>query len=624
MHLLSPATLTKLRQRILPNQPFHADWQAFLARVDRWCVADEPLSSLSGGWIHNYICPVHWLPLEYDPASPKGHHCPAGDSWSEPKHDEAWLAWRHRQIADQVREVALAFAITGEATYLAEVERILTHYTSFYANFTGADTAKRGMVKGRVFNQALTEALWAAPLVHAFDLVADALAADLRSSIERDFLYPVANTMLNAQNEMIEKDHIESNYVAWFNAVLGCIGYAIQDDALVDSAIDGVAGFVNHLPASVLPDGFEYEISPYYHNFVLVAYLILAEAALANGRNLYTVRSQEGQSLQSMWRVLPRIMLPDGTIADLGDGSYWQESVYDRELIDVYEIAYARDSHPAVAATLKHAYSRLPKGRGHWNALLYGADSLAAKAHVVQNQYLPDSGVAMLHRGDKLTAVCTFGAYRGSHSHGDHLGLQVWPFSKDAGSVLYGLQVRRTWYQNSYAHNVLVIDGQTQKPFSHAEQAFSEQDGRAEIQLQAVDAYPEANVTRTVTSDDEKIVDTLVVTAETAHTYDWVFHVDGDLAVNNVDTQPATGVIGSAGVTPQITLTATAEAITEVDFTLTHHGESYLLTLQGEAAFDLLLGMCPGTSWNPTAKRHTIIGRTVGMAQRYHTTIKPC
>ena len=621
MRLVSPATLTQLRQRIQPNQPFHEDWREFLARVDRWCDANEELPSSSGGWIHNLICPVHWLPLDYDPASPHQHQCPAGDSWSEPKYNEGWLAWRHRQIAEQTRDAALAFVITNEVNYLAEVERILSHYATFYANFAGADTAKRGMVKGRVFNQALTEAIWAVPLVHAFDLVADTLSAAKQAQIEKDVLYPVADTMRNAQNEMVAKDHIESNYVAWFNAALGCIGYAVQDDGLVDCAIDGVAGFINHLPASVLPDGFEYEITPYYHNFVLVAYLILAEAALANGRNLYNIHAQDGQTLQSMWRVLPRFLLPDGTIADLGDGSYWQKSVYDRELIDVYEIAHARDSHPAVAATLKHAYGRLPQGRGHWNALLYGADQINAESYTVQNQYLPHSGVAMLHQADRLTAVCTFGQYRGSHSHGDHLGVQIWPFSNDAGSVLYGLQVRRDWYQNSYAHNVLVVDGQTQTTFSHAQHQFSQCEGGAKLEMQSVDAYPEADVSRTITIEDEKLIDTVTASAETTHTYDWVFHVDGNLAVNNIATQPATGAIGSADLTPQITLTASAETITEAQFTIIHQGDRYLLILQGKAAFDLFLGTAPGTSWNPTERRHVIIGRTVSKAQSYCMTI---
>lgn len=624
MRLISPVTLTKLRQRIQLGQPFYKDWQDFLARVDGWCDADELLSSASGGWIHNFICPVHWLPLDYDSASLYDHKCPAGDSWSEPKHNEAWLAWRHRQIAEQARDAALAFIITSEATYLAEVERILTHYATFYANFAGADTAKSGMVKGRVFNQALTEAIWAIPLVHAYDLVAEVLSASVRKDIEQKFLYPVANTMLNAQNELIQRDRIESNYIAWFNAALGCIGYAIQDDALVDRAIDGPAGFINHLSSSVLPDGFQYEISPYYHNFVLVAYLILAESALANDRNLYDIRGQEGQSLQSMWRVLPQIMLPDGAFADLGDGSYWQESVYDHELIDVYEIAYARDSHPTIAATLSHAYARLPKGRGHWNALLYGIDQLSTEPHTLQQQYLPESGIAILHQADKLTAVCTFGAYRGSHSHGDHLGLQVWPFSNDAGSVLYGLQVRRDWYQNSYAHNVLVVDGQTQTTFSHAQHKFSESAGQARLEMWSVDAYPETEVSRTVVVDGDKISDTLEVTAKTTHAYDWVFHVDGDLVLTNVATEAVTGAIGSVGLTSQITLTASAKMIAEAEFNIVYGGECYFLALQGDSAFDLFLGTSPGRSWNPTAKRHTIIGRTVGTGQRFHMIIKHC
>ncbi len=77
--------------------------------------------------------------------------------------------------------------------------------------------------------------------------------------------------------------------MAWLNVTLGCLGFALNDQTLIDRAIQPPAGFTTHLSKAILADGLEFEGTPYYHNFVLLANLILAEAAKANGIDLYAV-----------------------------------------------------------------------------------------------------------------------------------------------------------------------------------------------------------------------------------------------------------------------------------------------------------------------------------------------
>ncbi|MGB1249519.1 MAG: alginate lyase family protein [Candidatus Promineifilaceae bacterium] len=630
MQLFAVSTISALKRQIEPNRPKSADWQRLLARVDRWCADSAELPNQSGGWIHNYICPVHWMPLVYDGNLAKTHVCPVGDSCEGLVYDEAWLAWRHREFADMSREIAIAYALTGEPRYLAEVERVLRHYVAFYTNFEGADSAESWMLTARVFNQALTEALWAIPLIHAYDLVSADLSSDFQQQIEHEFLRPLAGTMAIAQDSLIEKDHVESNYMAWFNAALGCLGYTLGEPEYIARAIDGDGGFIKHISAGVLADGKQYEVTPYYHNFVVLAYQILAEAAASNGRDLYAVRGEQGQSITSMCQALTQCTLPDGTIADLGDGSYWIDSVYDRELIEVYEIASAHNPNISpFTDALTHAYARSQRKRDGWAALLYGSETIASHspaATLPPLQLLPDAGVAILNASPQLSAVALFGAHRGSHSHGDQLSLQVWPFSNDAGCVLYGIPARREWYQDSYAHNVLVVDGQSQNKFS---QAMHQLDGRL-LSLTATDAYPDCAVSRVVEIDGDRLVDRLSVSAtstgsgpaESIHTYDSVFHVDGELQLTNLTTGAIDETVGSSVAAQQIFLTEKASRVHSAEFQINHNGQIYTLTLTGSEPFDLLLGTAPGTSWNPTERRRVIIGRTVGTTQTYQTTIQ--
>lgn len=617
MQLFTQETLN-----ILKRKADSADWQTLLARVDAWCADAVTLPNQSGGWIHNYICPTHWLPLIYDGDMPNVHRCPAGDTCTGAKYDEAWLAWRHRQIADMSREVALAYVVTGDAGYLAEVERVLLHYAAFYAGSAGADSAETWMVKGRVFNQALTEALWAMPLLHAYALVVDDLSWNVKQQIAHDFFYPLAETMTAAQDSLIANDHVESNYMAWFNAVLGCLGYLLNECALVERAIDGEGGFVRHLSVGVLADGMQYEVTPYYHNFVVLAYQYLAEAALTNGRDLYAVRGEKGQSIQSMWRALTMLTLPDGTIADLGDGSYWIDSIYDTELISVYEIAQTYDDAPAVAITLQNAYARNKSGRDNWAALLFGKNEssdegmfqeLQFPKHTATVRTLPESGVAILEASPKLVAVAPFGAYRGSHSHADQLSLQVWPFSNDAGCVLYGSKARREWYQSAYAHNGLVIDEKSHEPFGQARHNIEEK----QIELWSAD------FSRVVRIESEQLVDELTVSAENSHQYDWLFHIDGQLTLENLEAHGHNETVGDF-----IEVFERVEGVESADlqggaahFTVIHNSQTYKLHLTTEKPFDLLLGTAPGNSWNPTDRRRVIIGRTIGTSQTYRMTI---
>ncbi len=614
MNLISPDRLADLQQ----NSKMLPSWQTLLLRVEAWVSSPPVLPTGAGGWIHRYICPTHWLPLIYDGNKPHDHRCAAGCRCEGTDYDEAWLAWRHRQISDMTREVGLAYAITGERKFLAHVEDVFRHYVTFYRSEDGTGSAESWMVKGRVFNQALTEALWACPLLHAYDFVAADLDPALKAEIEADFFRPLAGTMIAAQDDLLAKDNLRSNYMAWINAVLGGIGYLLNDDAMIHRALDGNGGFVKHISAGTLPDGMQYEVTPYYHNFVVLAYLILAKAAEANGRDLYAVVGEQGQTLEKMCQAVTRLMLPDGTLADLADGSYWVDSVYDRELIETYEMACARDDDPMILATLHHAYARSGKGRDHWAALLFGAADLPPLPEPINEmQLLPDSGVAIMPSSDQLCAVVPFGAYRDSHSHGDNLSVQLYPFSNDAGSCLYGVPARRDWYQVHYAHNTLIVDGKPQGKFPQAIRRDTVNRVPTNgVSLVAADLYDGVTLKRSVETTDDGIVDVASAESDAPRQYDWVFHIDGDIAIN-VETTPLDEPFDNEA---QIKLSGCAADVTAVDITITHQNKKYGLQLKGAEPFELLIGSAPGTSWRPTERRHVLIGRTSGRTQQYTAT----
>ena len=615
MRLFSTATIKQAKKKI-ESTPWAADgWHAVAQRVATWQSQSGLIPMEAGGWIHNYVCPDHWQPLTYDGGLPDQHVCPAGHALTGEKYDAAWRVWRHRQLADLAREAALTYVVLGLENGRETAVSILLQYADFYTQLDGQADAESWMLTGHAFNQALTEALWAVPLIHAYDLVADTLTEAQQTQLKRDLWQPLTAVMTRAQDILIAKDNIKSNYMAWLNVTLGCLGFALDNPVLINRAIQEPAGFTPHLQQAIWADGLEYEATPYYHNFVLLADLILAEAAKTNGIDLYAVTGRDGQNLTSMGCALTQLAWPDGSIADIGDGSYWQGSIFDPEICQAFEILNGEQPEPAFTKTLQAAYARRGAERDNWAALLYGASASSGNA-ARTNTFLKDSGLAILRSEKELAALVNFGPYRGSHHHYDRLSLTVWPFSKEAGSLLYGLKARKEWYPQSYAHNTLVVDGQ-----SHANCGGELLDWTGHsVYMTAPDAYPGVHFNRTTKLLDDVIWDEVAVQSPNSHTYDWVFHLDGDV-VMPADLEPLDVILALEGPASYITLQAKKPIERTVSFDINFGSNLYRLELTGERPFTLLIGKAPGTSRHPQQSRLVLIARTVGTHQRYQTTI---
>ena len=505
---------------------------------------------------------------------------------------------------------------------------ILSQYADFYTQFDGQSDAESWMLTGHAFNQALTEALWAVPLIHAYDLIADTLTDAQRKQLADELWGPLTAVMSRAQDKLIAQNRIESNYMAWLNVTLGCLGFTLNDHSLITRAIQPPAGFVAHLDKAILADGLEFEGTPYYHNFVLLAYLILAEAAKANNIDLYAISGASGQTLARMGGAFAQLAWPDGSIPDISDGSYWQDSIYDPEICQSFEILHAveRSVVPpenGFAWTLRAAYERQGVARDNWAALLYGRDDVeTAVAPAPYHTLLEESGIAVLrsHKNHKLAVTVPFAPYRRYHHQHDRLSLIIWPFSRDAGVPLYGLPERKKWYLHSYAHNTLVVDEQSHAPSGAQLLGW---DGQR-LSLAAPDAYPGTDFTRTIEMKDGTIFDELVVQSSETHTFDWLLHLDGDVVLPpDLALGSLSGPLTTDGAGAYIELCGQKLIQDSVSLQIDYHSELYDLTLRGQQPFTLLIGTAPGTSRHPQQRRHVLIARTVGQVQRYWAEIRP-
>ncbi len=622
MALFDHVDWREIRERSRQPGWFQATIAAFQQRCQRHLGVEPVVPEQPGGWMHEYVCPHHWVPLTYRSDSPDQHRCPYGEVITGEAVHAAWLALRHRELSETARDLAILFRVTGHKRAAEIATTILTTYATRYASFAAGTSAQPWMLRGKAFQQALTEALWAIPLVHAYALLEPGFNRKTARTIRGDLFQPIAQTLSVAHDELVvAQGHVQSNYTAWLNAALGCLGFVLDDRALLDQAIKGPGGFYRHMSVAIRPDGLEYEGTPYYHNFVVLAYSILAEACLSHGMDLYAHTGPDGQSIRAMWDALVKLAHSDGELPLVADGAYWRNGPFDEEICQTYEIALARTGASRYAWLLKKTYERRGVGRDLWAAVLFARRDIDHSEPLHQGTALfPDSGFAVLrHPQNHQEALILFGPDGGSHTHRDRLSLALWPWSPDPGTPPYGIAARREWYQQTVAHNTIVIDGQSQaKPLNPC-RVFK--CGPHEIIVGGRHLYEGVNVVRRVRVKEHAVDDEVRVSAGDLHTVDWIFHADTRFEVEGL-RQITPEPLHRNGPGAFVQVYARGQGGTEVSAKIRWQGRSYHMRLTTDRPCEVMLARCPGHARSPVDQRYVFVVRCRGRRVRFQTTFQ--
>jgi hypothetical protein len=562
----------------------------------------------AGGWMHDFVCQEHWNALRYDVNSPHAHLCAEGERRRGDREDGGWLVIRHRQLAALARDAAAVASVTGDPAAAGTASRILNEYADRYPGFDGARHARPEMLVGHAFQQALTEAIWAVPLAYAHRLLGRRPDAD---RIAAELFRPIAITLIEAQDRLVISGRLRSNFNAWLLAAIGTIGVAIGDDALVERAINGPAGFRAHLDAAVLADGFEHEGSPYYHAFVGLAYSVLAEAVAPLGVDLFGHRGQRGQSIDAMCSALVEIALPDWSLPQLNDGTYWDWPLADRELNQLFEIAYGRTANPEFGAMLVASYERRGASRDSWAALLFGRQSLPRDLpHPTASGALGQAGIAVLRDGN-AGVFMPYGDQPPEHLHRDRLALNLWSVSVDPGNPPYGVAARHDWYQQTAAHNCVVVGGRSQGEGKGSLLELTD----SELRLEWVE--PGARVERHVQINRQTIRESCQVDLAREETVDWLLHSEGPIELVGSDLLTTSGPLGE-GAYAFIELVGRADVAGRAALV----APGLRLEIESDASLELLIGRCPGSATRPAKKRWVLVARRHARSTRYLATFE--
>jgi hypothetical protein len=573
--------MMSIREKVIGTSWAKALLGELREELDEFCAGDGfQIPEEPGGWWHQYVCPEHHTELLFNPqeADAMQYWCPHGCKLSGEPYRGAWLVFKHQSLARYALQAAAVYAGTGEGRYAELARTILEQYARQFPLYPVHPEAQVWMLKGRVFHQALTEAIWATTLIRAYLLLKDE-GVEFGSAVKPLALFfEMLETSMTQYRQILifERNKPESNYTAWLNAALAGVYAATGEHGKLEGLISGEGGIHHHLSIGVKPDQFEFEGSTYYHVFVLRAYLIMAEMAKRSGFDIIGIKGDEGQTFEGMFDVLAGLANNSGFLPALHDGPY-QRLAYAREIAEIFEIGLANYGKAEYVPVLAEAYRQIgmeivggrdseyageSEGEGNnrqrtgWRnsleALVFGVGDTKSN-YVMQERlplWLPDSGFAVGRVSDNpFSFLADFGSHGGSHGHYDKLHISLehsygGSLSPELGMVPYGSELRKGWYAGTSSHNTVTIGGQSQQEHTGEAVVWSESDDAVYLWMRSKDAYPGCVLQRHIFQTDAFILDWFDVVLEgEAKTIDWWHHGLGSFKLSvgdweNVANEP--------------------------------------------------------------------------------------
>lgn len=470
-----------------------------------------------GGWWHEYVCPAHGVELEHVgfetgefPAG--GVPCAHGCHVDTEAVRGAWRVLAHHWWARRIRLLSYD---GGGAELLASYARLYLELTK-----TGEHEQAPGwMQRGRLFHQALTDAVWGVPIAHAIANLAG--RADLTETL------PMLDDMVagarRAREAMVAQDKFSSNYTAWFNA-LGTT--ASQAAAAVRGEewdgekvwLTGEHGQFAHLDVSTGEDGWEWEASTYYHGFVLRAYLLSLRGFDP---------AQVPDRLDAMIGALAGIATDGGILPALHDGPYRRVPLA-LEWLEIVALARQFTTGHGLDAVADHALAEVGPEYDGLEDKLTGWFAGPPRTSAIQSQTV--SGCYAVIRAGGIHAILDHGPHGGSHGHHDKLALYLYgattPWQPDPGQVPYGHAEWRRHYKSAAAHPTIRIDG-----LEPEEATGTVQTAPSSVTAEVSDWYPGVQATRQLIAGGSYLVDVVRVTADREREIVLQFRPDVDLTV---------------------------------------------------------------------------------------------
>jgi hypothetical protein len=511
--------------------------------------------------------------MEVDAEIEKGFDVPIPKDYSGGYTHET-----HKKNYILMQKAGALYQILEDEKYAKFVKNMLFDYAKLYPTLP-VHPKPRSYARGKLFWQCLNDSNWLVYTSQAYDCIYDFLSEDERQSLETDLFRPFADHISIDNTQFFNRVH---NHATWGNVAVGMIALAMDDDKLLDRALNGVVeenfdpnkkdndggyirkdgqkiGFFANVNEPFSPDGYFTE-GPYYQRYASYPFLIFAQALQNKKPELKVFEYKDGVLLKSV-NALLNLSDTDGEFFLLNDAQKGM-SYFNTSLIASVDIAYHfGGNNPELLSIAKKQDEVTLDDAGL--AVALGIKEGKEKPFVKKSIELTDGAngdegaVGILRSGD-LELVFKYTAHGLSHGHYDKLSFALFENGNEVvqdygmgrfvnieqkGGGNY-LKENTTWAKQSIAHNTLVQNETSQFKgeydigskhhsnkyvFSVADENFQVASAKEE------NAYPGTKLHRTmVTIKDEDhktpyILDIMRVSSDKSNQYDLPFYFLGHI-----------------------------------------------------------------------------------------------
>jgi oligo-alginate lyase len=487
------------RQRIESEPQWRAWFAAQQAEIDEWMRTQHDRTEWSAGWWHDFVSPKDGSFLTWTKDVPRESASflfSPSDPHVEitPKIFGGWVFGFRSRHMTKIEEAARLYRITGDVRYAEWAAGQLDFYADNYERWP------LGTPRGtpvRLSVQSLDEAVNLIKLTDAARLLFDWAGADRRQGWYDKFFKP--------ESELLDRSYqIIHNIAVWQRSASAQVALLYDDEVMLTRALDGEYGLRAQLSRGVTSDYIWYEQSLGYNNFVVNAFEPLLTFAGLLGKD-ELVRNEA--AIVENLLIAPLVLrFPDNLLPNPADAG--------------------KPGH-ASAAALKGIRRILPTTLGIAAAAKSGAlswddliDPPEAPADLdpalpaVVSHHFESSRFALLKQGD-WQVFFHYGQVNRSHSQSEALNWSASykdaDVSHDPGTVGYGSPLSSGYYRRGLNHNVPLVNGDGQIPWSPGE--LTRFDPVQAVMTGEQSAYrPDAFARRTLRIDGDRLIDEATVT----------------------------------------------------------------------------------------------------------------
>ncbi len=473
---------------------------------------------------------------------------------------------KHKENYYSMFYCGIVYQLTGEARYADYVARMLKAYAALYPTL-GYHPVKMSSTPGRLFWQTLNDYVWLVHTSVAYDCVREHIPAADRKLIEEKLFRPMAAFIIDGSQANNRTFNLMHNHGTWATAAVGMIGYAMDDQTLVDKALYGSdlsgknGGYIQQLTELFSPDGYFTE-GAYYQRYAIWPFVVFAQAIQNNQPSLGIFAMRDGIILKAVDTLLQ--MAYEGVFFLFNDAL--PKNYQAQELIFATDIAYGADTTRKqlldVARRYQHNY--LPTDAGY--AVARDVHAGLEKPFILRSALLRDGpdgsrgGTAIMRspaQGENTTLALKATAHGLSHGHYDKLTINYYdngyPILVDYGASRFlNIEVKyngnytplnKKWSMSTVAHNTVSVDmqdhygGKIDVSSKFAPQIVCFDASEPGVQVASAvetNAFPGVEMRRTVAMIEDLggrrvILDIFRLRSPQEHTYDLPYYYNGQM-----------------------------------------------------------------------------------------------